>query len=231
MIRKNLIKFLFYFYISTALITCRDTAKGQQTDSDYNKKLEAYQKQAHRFEVRKCALYYNEKLVVFDTLKNFEKVMGKNSIAQGYGYRIIYPENGLQVYLEDLPNGKEFYVQRLSVLMSHKLKEHGELHPIDSFDLTRKLYQGYILFDSILVDANTKLEDVKRQREERGLRKFKPFLRNNASQTVIYNAANCIPESDCQGDCQILVTLYYHENEVTNELSTIQTFRFEHMKF
>ena len=211
-------------------MACRDSAKPQQTNSDYNKKLKAYQKKSHRFEVRKCALYYNKKPVVLDTLKNFEKPLGKDYESLS-NYRKIYPENGLQIYLDRYPNKGGLYVQRLDVLMSYKLEEHGTLHSIDSFDLTRKLYQGYILFDSILVDANTKLEDVKRQREERGLRKFKPFLRNNASQTVIYNAANCIPESDCQGDCQILVTLYYHENEVTNELSTIQTFRFEHMKF
>ena len=73
MIRKKLIEILYYFYIGTALIACRDTAKGQQSDSEYNKKMKAYQKQAHRFEVRKCALYYNEKLVILDTLKNFEK--------------------------------------------------------------------------------------------------------------------------------------------------------------
>ena len=115
--------------------------------------------------------------------------------------------------------------------MSHKLDEHGILHPKDSFDLKRKLYEGYILFDSIFVDANTKLEDLSKQREERGLRPLKPFLRNYSSQTVNYNAANCTPASDCLGLCRVLVKFYFRENEVTHELSRIQTFRYEYMRF
>ena len=99
MISKKLINIFCCIYIFTVFITCRDSAKAQQTTTNYSKKIKAYQKQAHRFEIRKCALYYNEKLVVLDTLKNFEKVLGKDYLLLDYGYTIIYPKNGLQLHL------------------------------------------------------------------------------------------------------------------------------------
>src|SRR5690606_4473723 len=132
--------------------------------------MEAYRAQEHRFEIRGCQLFYNEQHVVLDSIEAFERMFGSNSNHDSF-WRRYYTDKPIIVYLKTCKVSEGEYrpcIQRLNILMSHKEGVRYDLSDsYDSIMSLRPALEGYILFDGVLVDANTRVEDLNRQLEEK----------------------------------------------------------------
>src|SRR5690606_28054760 len=98
----------------------------------------------------------------------------------------------------------------------------------DSIMSLRPALDGYILFDGVLVDANTKVEDLNRQLKEKGRYTLSPFLGNESSPGISYDDSACIPAYNCSNRCLTHVSFYYYEDNISGKPTTIQSFRYEY---
>ena len=138
----------------------------------------------------------------------------------------------IEFFLRDCtPEGGEFRacIGRLNILMSHKEGVRYDLSDsYDSIMSLRPALEGYILFDGVLVDANTKVEDLNRQLKANGKYTLTPFLGNRSSPGISYDDSACIPAYNCSSPCLTHVSFYYYEDNINGEPTTIQSFRYEY---
>src|SRR5690606_1483998 len=189
--------------------------------------MEVYLAQEHRFEIRGCQLFYNEQHVVLDSLHNFEKIFGEDYNSVNFIHK-FYSDKPVEIHLKGYANAGGLDVDRINILMSHKEGVRYNLSDShDSIMSLRPALDGYILFDGVLVDANTKVEDLNSQLKANGKYTLGSSWGNQASQAIRYGSG-CVPAYNCVDPCLTVVKLYYYEDNVAGEPTTIQTFRYEY---
>ena len=224
-----LISSFAFLFVAFNLAGCGEGAKGQQKAKKADA-MEIYRSQDHRFEIRGCQLFYNEQHVVLVSLHNIEDIFGKNYYTDGYSHK-YYTDKPVDFYIEACKVSEEFRacVERLNILMSHKEGVRYDLSDsYDSIMSLRPALEGYILFDGVLVDANTKVEDLNRQLEANGKYPLGSSWGNQASQAIRYDDSACVPAYNCISPCLTVVKLYYYEDNISGEPTTIQSFRYEY---
>ena len=206
-------------------IGCGEGAKGQQKAKKADA-MATYRAQDHRFEIRGCQLFYNEQHVVLDSLHNIEDIFGKNYNTDGYSHK-YYTDKPVDFYIEACKVSEgEFRacVERLNILMSHKKGIRYDLSDsYDSIMSVRPALEGYILFDGVLVDANTRIEDLNRQLEATGKYTLGNGLGMTNSPAISYTESACPQSRNCEG--LTFVNLHYYKGN-SGELGTIQTLRY-----
>ena len=162
--------FKFISHVLLFLIGCGEGAKGQQKATKADA-MDTYLSQEHRFEIRGCQLFYNDQHVVLDSIKTFERIMGDNYNSVDY-IQNFYFDKPVEFYIKacKVSEGENRpCIGRLNILMSHKEGVRYDLSDsYDSIMSLRPALNGYILFDGVLVDANTKVEDLNRQLKANG---------------------------------------------------------------
>ena len=207
------------------LIGCGEGAKGQQR-TEITDPMNAYRSQEHRFEIRGCQLFYNDQHVVLDSIKTFERIMGDNYNSVDY-IQNFYFDKPVEFYIKacKVSEGENRpCIGRLNILMSHKEGVRYDLSDsYDSIMSLRPALEGYILFDGVLVDANTRIEDLNRQLEANGKYTLGGALGMSNSPGISYTESACGINKNCDG--LTFVSFYYYEN-TDGDIGTIQSFRY-----
>ncbi len=211
---------LFVFIIES----CQLKAKEQ-----FNKKeaMAYYKQQKHRFEIRDCRFFYNEKEVDFESEEAFVEMFGDNYESEHYFHR-YYLDKPVEVYLDLHDNGikkPKVYINRLNVNMGRKKLASYESSPNPILDSV-PILDGFILFEGVLVNAQSRIEDINRQLAELDKYTLGPRFGNPASQGCCFDKAYCYPELDNSTPKLIFITLYYHDDYMSGELFDIQTLRY-----
>lgn len=176
--------------------------------------LVAYSKQKHRFEIRDCKLFYNEKqLLFYDSLPKYEKIFGSNYVNDAgnlYFRDVPISFDSQWANLEDRqkerPGAEKDsmrIVNSIDIWLSYPDdidKTWGPYVDVNRYIKQQKLLDGYIMIDSILFNGNTDIDIVNQKLLKRtGFAKIKPFhgSRNSLGYVYYYPEANsCTPIAD-----------------------------------
>lgn len=216
-----------YFLITMllVLIACKQ-AKEKPLNTALNEKpamneqdaMAAYKAQEHRFEIKTCKLYYNEQQVVLDSLKLFEKVMGKN---YEFGNDYFYKDKPISFQAKILKRGEPYeMVYSIAIKLANdseyvkNIKEgYTAMHKKrDTMFYNTPALEGAVLIDGQLVTANTKIEDFNKNRKEHDLPLFDALLGMKVDQGITYDRSYCIPAYNGAGLTD--VTLYYNDENL-----------------
>ena len=204
------------------LIGCGEGAKGQQR-TEITDPMNAYRSQEHRFEIRGCQLFYNEQHVVLDSLHNFEKIFGNNYNTEGYKQK-YFTDKPIEFYIKACKVSEGEYrpcIERLSILMSHKEK-YDLNYSWDSVNSLMPSLEGYILYDGVLVDEDTRIEDLNEQLKAKGKHMLSTALSTH-NQGIAYECGGCSPGPNCTG--LTYISLFYNESS-TGGLGKIKALRY-----
>ncbi|MBN2743103.1 MAG: hypothetical protein JXR39_04325 [Marinilabiliaceae bacterium] len=193
-------KLIFSLCIVTLLASCHQPVTAQ-TDAAA---MEAYKKQKFRFEVRDCRLFYNEQQVILESLESFERFFGTNYIdSNGYYY---YMDKPIEFFTEICQNDTSRICMNGILIPMGRVELDRLSRQHDSILARMPKVDGNILFNGVLVNADTRYEDINRQLKAMGKHQMTPFCGNIGSQTIAYDGGYCSPSSNCDDNCLVYIT-------------------------
>src|SRR5690606_1236070 len=199
----------FIIVLLSFFFGCGEGAKGQQKAKKADA-METYRSQEHRFEIRGCQLFYNDQHVVLDSIKTFERIMGDNYNSVDY-IQNFYFDKPVEFYIKACKVSEGEYrpcIERLSILMSHKEK-YDLNYSWDSVNSLMPSLEGYILYDGVLVDEDTRIEDLNEQLKAKGKHMLSTALSTH-NQGIAYECEGCSPGPNCTG--LTYISLFYNES-------------------
>jgi hypothetical protein len=193
---------------------CHARQDNDKTAPDQAEALIAYSRQKHRFEIRDCKLFYNEKqLLFYDSLPKYEKIFGNNYVADGsnlYYKDVPVSFNVEWANLLDRQKGKPGaekdsmnIVNSINVWLSYPDdidKSWGPYVDVNKYIKHQKLLEGYVMIDSVLLDAGSDIDDINHKLSARtGYAKIQSFHGSLNSLGYVYyypEANSCTPITD-----------------------------------
>jgi len=178
------------------------------------KALESYNKQKYRFELRDCHFYYNGKLLLFhDSLYKYEKIFGHNYI--NYQGNLFFRDAPIYMDTQWANQEARFrhkpgadkdstrIVNNIQILLSYPDDldiTWGATVEINKFIRQQKPLGGFVMIDSVLVNAESDINDVNEQLLKRtGYAKIQSFHGSPNSLGYVYyypEANSCTPIAD-----------------------------------
>ena len=183
---QNILKKIALALITLVVVGCN----GQSTSAA----LEAYKKQEHRFEVRACEFFYNEKRVeLYKPKSYYENIWGTNY--KDYGTTNFYYDKPF-VFKDEIRSLKQKNIRdvvQLSIKFWQANPEKKNYNRYKDFPYMKK--GQYILIDGIPFGHGVSMKSLNRQLRNKGLQAFtEKFAGSSGIKAKGYSTCENFPQ-------------------------------------